>query len=139
MADQVNTYAGDIAVDETMRILAQEAASILIDVRTEPEWQYVGAPDLSGIGKEVVYLPWQIYPSMQVMPDFAQQLGEIPASAGRGSGCAAVVPLPFRRAVTFGRNRDDQGGMEPMLQHFRRLRRPAGPQPKAGPDRRLEG
>jgi rhodanese-related sulfurtransferase len=36
----------------------------LVDVRTDAEWNYVGVPDLSGIGKELALVPWQVFPSM---------------------------------------------------------------------------
>jgi rhodanese-related sulfurtransferase len=76
MSDDNNSYAGDIAVAETLDALSREGQATLIDVRTEPEWQFVGAPDLSGVGKDVVFLSWQVYPAMQVLPGFADRLGE---------------------------------------------------------------
>lgn len=69
-----NTYAGDIAVEAAYQQLAAEANATLIDVRTEPEWQYVGTADLSGLEKTVIYLPWQVYPAMQVLPNFVDVL-----------------------------------------------------------------
>jgi rhodanese-related sulfurtransferase len=46
----------------------------LIDVRTDAEWTFVGLPDLSPAGKQVVAIQWQVYPSMQLNGNFADQL-----------------------------------------------------------------
>jgi rhodanese-related sulfurtransferase len=48
----------------------------LVDVRTEPEWNFVGLPDLASAGKQVVLIQWQVYPSMQLNTAFADQLKE---------------------------------------------------------------
>jgi rhodanese-related sulfurtransferase len=34
----------------------------------------VGLPDLMALGKQVVLIPWQLYPSMQVNDGFAEDL-----------------------------------------------------------------
>ena len=39
--------------------LAGGADAVLVDVRTPEEWTYVGGPDLSHLGREVVRIPWQ--------------------------------------------------------------------------------
>ena len=46
----------------------------LVDVRTEPEWTFVGLPDLSVADKELVLIPWQVYPAMQVNAAFVSHL-----------------------------------------------------------------
>jgi rhodanese-related sulfurtransferase len=71
-----NGYAGDLPVDESLRVLAADPKAVMVDVRTEPEWQYVGSPDLSGLQKDILFLSWQVYPSMQVAPNFVEQLGK---------------------------------------------------------------
>ena len=47
MSDQ--GYAGDINPSETWQVLEDEPESVLVDVRTDAEWTYVGLPDLGGI------------------------------------------------------------------------------------------
>ena len=47
------TGVPDIAPRETWEALEQDAQTALVDVRTDAEWNYVGLPDLSGIGKKV--------------------------------------------------------------------------------------
>ena len=48
----------------------------LVDVRTDAEWNFVGLPDLSSAGKQVVPIQWQVYPSMQLNAEFTDQLKE---------------------------------------------------------------
>jgi len=50
--------AGDITAAEAWETLSGDARAVLVDVRTQVEWNLIGKPDLSGIGKEPVYLQW---------------------------------------------------------------------------------
>ena len=68
------TYAGDLTSAEAFKVLEEEPEAVLVDVRTVPEWQFVGVPNLQGLGKETVFLSWQVYPQMQVHPDFVTAL-----------------------------------------------------------------
>lgn len=63
-------YAGDVSPEKAWQELAAEGGAVLIDVRTRPEWQFVGIPDLSGLGKQVATVSWQVYPSMERNTDF---------------------------------------------------------------------
>ena len=56
------------------KILGERKEAILIDVRTRAEWNYVGVPDLSGLEKKPGLVEWQVFPSMQVNPDFVGAL-----------------------------------------------------------------
>jgi rhodanese-related sulfurtransferase len=67
-------YAGDLAPKQAWSLLAEEPKAILVDVRTSAEWTFVGVPDLASLGKQPVFLSWQVFPSMQVNPDFAAAL-----------------------------------------------------------------
>ena len=67
-------YAGDVDVTETWNRLWEEAEAVLIDVRTAPEWNFVGLPDLSTVNKEVLCAEWQSYPSMARNPDFEAEV-----------------------------------------------------------------
>ncbi len=44
--------------------------SILIDVRTDAEFAFVGQVDLSTLNKEAIMLPWKIFPNMNINPRF---------------------------------------------------------------------
>jgi rhodanese-related sulfurtransferase len=55
-------YAGDLGPAEAYELLEQDPDAVLVDVRTRAEWAYVGLPDLSGLGKDVVRVEWNRYP-----------------------------------------------------------------------------
>ena len=81
------TYAGEATPKETWKALADEPAAMLIDVRTDAEWNYVGTAELSSLGKEPMLVPWQVFPSMDQNPDFAAAIGDC--------GLATDAPLYF--------------------------------------------
>lgn len=80
-------YAGDVTPAVAWKILGELKDAILIDVRTRAEWNYVGVPDLAGLDKKPGLVEWQVFPSMQVNPDFVGALSEALADKG--------VPLLF--------------------------------------------
>ena len=45
------TYAGDLSPREAWEMLEATGDAILVDVRTLPEWQFVGLPDLAALGR----------------------------------------------------------------------------------------
>lgn len=67
-------YAGDIEPEEAWRMLAAEPAATLIDVRTPAEWAYVGIPDLNALGKQPLFVPWLLFPTMTLNERFVEQL-----------------------------------------------------------------
>jgi rhodanese-related sulfurtransferase len=67
-------YAGDISPSQAWKILTDDPAAVLIDVRTPAEWNYVGVPDLSAVGKQPMFVPWLFFPSMEVNQNFAEHL-----------------------------------------------------------------
>ena len=56
--------------------LQKDPKAQLVDVRTDAEWNFVGLPDLSPAGKQVVPIQWQVYPTMARNAAFADQLKE---------------------------------------------------------------
>lgn len=56
--------------------LRRDPLAQMVDVRTEPEWNFVGLPDLAAAGKQVVLIPWQVYPTMQHNARFVDHLRE---------------------------------------------------------------
>jgi len=70
------TYAGDIAPEETWKRLQNNADAVLIDVRTPEEWAYVGVPDISQLGRDCLFVPWQFYPQNNINPNFVHQVLE---------------------------------------------------------------
>jgi rhodanese-related sulfurtransferase len=52
-------YQGDIPPTEAHQRLKGNSAAVLIDVRTQPEWTFVGVPMVD----RLVRLSWQVYPT----------------------------------------------------------------------------
>jgi rhodanese-related sulfurtransferase len=69
MADD---YAGDVPPKQAWDILSKDKDAVLVDVRTDAEWLFVGLPDLAALGKEAVRIAWQTYPGMNLNPDFVE-------------------------------------------------------------------
>ncbi|MDX7950666.1 rhodanese-like domain-containing protein [Lichenihabitans sp. Uapishka_5] len=84
-------YAGDVSPEEAFKLLQSEPNAVLIDVRTQPEWQFVGIPDLSAFGRDPVLLEWQSYPTMQVNTGFVRMLED----ALKQDNLPADAPLLF--------------------------------------------
>ena len=64
----------DISPRESFEAIRTDPDAMLVDVRTDAEWNFVGIPDLSGAGKQPVLIPWQVYPSMGVNGGFVEHL-----------------------------------------------------------------
>ena len=52
------SYAGDITPEQAWKLLSDNPQAVLVDVRTDAEWRFVGVPDLSSLGRDVVYIEW---------------------------------------------------------------------------------
>jgi hypothetical protein len=85
-------YAGDILSVDAYELLKGDSASVLIDVRTQAEWTYVGTPDIQALGKTPLFLEWQSYPSMAVDANFTPRLEALLESKGAGlRSCSCAV------------------------------------------------
>lgn len=67
-------YTGDVTPETAFKILGEVGNAILVDVRTKPEWTFVGIADLGSTGKQPALLEWQMFPSMQQNPEFVTAL-----------------------------------------------------------------
>ena len=54
----VMEYAGDITPEQAWKLLSDNPEATLVDCRTDAEWRFVGVPDISGLGRNVVYVQW---------------------------------------------------------------------------------
>jgi rhodanese-related sulfurtransferase len=52
------SYAGDITPQRAWDLLSDDPEAVLVDCRTAAEWRFVGVPDLSSLGHDVVYVEW---------------------------------------------------------------------------------
>ena len=65
---------GDVEVLEVWNRLEADSSALLVDVRTQAEWAFVGLPDLSAVGKQLIAIEWQTFPGGQLNPSFSDQL-----------------------------------------------------------------
>jgi rhodanese-related sulfurtransferase len=72
----------DVSPRATWQELVQDKDAMLVDVRTDAEWTFVGVPDLTSIGKQPALIPWQLFPTMQVNGAFAEHLHRAGATPG---------------------------------------------------------
>lgn len=56
--EQTRAYAGDITPEQAWKLLSENPEAVLVDVRTDAEWRFVGVPDLTSLGRDVVYIEW---------------------------------------------------------------------------------
>ena len=69
-------YAGDLTPQEAWDVLASNPKAVLVDVRTQAEWNFVGIPDTSDIGRAPVFVEWTSYPDGELNHRFVQDLLE---------------------------------------------------------------
>src|ERR1700712_4698864 len=81
-------YAGDLSAQEAWTLLESDPKAQLVDVRTQAEWNFVGLPDVGSLGRKVALVEWQMFPTMQVNPDFV-------AATEQVSGSDKSVPVLF--------------------------------------------
>jgi rhodanese-related sulfurtransferase len=76
------SYAGDITPLEAWKMLSDNPRAVLVDVRTDAEWRFVGVPDLSSLGREVVYIEWNATDGAHNENFAAELRDQIPPAAG---------------------------------------------------------
>ncbi len=102
-------HAGEATPEQAWRILRENPHAVVVDVRTQPGWVFVGVPGLSSPNKRVVFVPWQFCPNLRPNPECANQLeaagvkpeGPVlfPCRSGNRSRAAAIAMAAkgFRR------------------------------------------
>ncbi|MBF9031219.1 rhodanese-like domain-containing protein [Rhodobacterales bacterium HKCCE3408] len=76
MGTGVDPRVGSVSPTEAWDLLKQDQTALLIDVRSRAEWTFVGVPDLSPLGRETIFVPWQEWPGMSRNPTFVEALAE---------------------------------------------------------------
>lgn len=114
-----------LSVEETWARLKDDAASVLIDVRTGAEWAFVGLPDLSSLGKRPLLVEWQGFPGNQPNAAFADRVAEALAALGANkdtelfficrSGGRSLGAARAMSAAGFSRCRNVADGFEGPL------------------------
>ena len=70
-------YAGDISAEEAWEKLTADNRAQLVDVRTLAEWNFVGIPDLSSLGRQAHCIEWQQFPSGMRNPGFVADAAKV--------------------------------------------------------------
>ena len=117
------SYAGNVSPSEAYADLLADPDAVLVDVRTSAEWSYVGLPDLSDIGKQVIPLEWQRFPDGALNTNFVEQLRE--AGVGEGapvyflcrSGVRSAAAAEVATAAGLGPAYNVSDGFEGPLDH----------------------
>lgn len=73
------SYAGDLTPNQAWDLLRDEEAAVLVDVRTDAEWAFVGVPDLSEVGKQPVMEQWSTLAGGPRPGDFVTAVSELVA------------------------------------------------------------
>ncbi|ROP45764.1 rhodanese-related sulfurtransferase [Pseudokineococcus lusitanus] len=81
------SYAGDLTPTEAWELLGADERAVLVDVRTDAEWAYVGVPDPSSVGRPLLTVEWQHFPTGERNPSFLAELVD--------AGVAEGAPLVF--------------------------------------------
>ena len=66
----MSDYAGELSPLDTWSLLKGTSAAVMVDVRTDAEWRFVGQPDLSSLNKAPIRLSWQLFPTMALNGEF---------------------------------------------------------------------
>jgi rhodanese-related sulfurtransferase len=80
-------YTGEVSPEEAFEFI-QHNEAVVVDVRTLPEWQFTGLPDLRGTKGKLATISWKLYPDFSTNAQFAAQLAAI-------GGVSHDMPLLF--------------------------------------------
>jgi rhodanese-related sulfurtransferase len=126
----------EVSVSETWATLQKHATAVLVDVRTQAEWAYVGVPDLSSLGRTTLLVEWQSFPTNAVDPHFSERLSKAVADGGGGpetemfflcrSGVRSLAAARAMVAAGYKRCRNVTGGFEGCLNAARHRGQVAG-------------
>mgnify|MGYP001388610966 CR=1 FL=1 len=76
LSNKINSDIKSITSIECFNFLSKISNSFLIDVRTKPEWEFIGIPDLSSLNKKTLFISWHVYPGMTINSLFENQVLE---------------------------------------------------------------
>lgn len=78
------SYAGDLTPEQAWELLRENPEAVLVDVRTDAEWKYVGIPDVTSLGNSAVQIEWVSYPNGARNDNFVDELKESGVVPGSG-------------------------------------------------------
>ena len=100
----------ELLPNQAWDLLTDDQNTVLVDVRSKPEWGFVGTPDLSSLGRSAVFVEWASFPGMSANAGFADEVlqaldGATPSamlflcrSGVRSLGAAGAMTEAFERS-----------------------------------------
>ncbi|MBE8190876.1 MAG: rhodanese-like domain-containing protein [Alphaproteobacteria bacterium] len=74
MPEEDNTFAGHVSPAICWQTLCAQAQCHLVDVRTRPEWAFVGTADMAQAQGTLIMAEWQNFPTMQENQGFVEEV-----------------------------------------------------------------
>jgi len=101
-------YAGDLTPQEAWDLVQSDERALLVDVRTEAEWQQIGVPDATEAGDRAAFVQWLTPAGPN--PGFLDELAATGLQPGDGrpvvflcrSGVRSVAAAQAATAAGFG-------------------------------------
>lgn len=115
-------YAGDITPQQAWDVLRDVPEAVLVDVRTDGEWQTIGVPDTSSLDKTVVFAQW-VHANGRPNPAF---LEEIKNGLGENTGPVVFLCRSGQRSIGAARLATS-AGLAPSYNVLEGFEGPAGP------------
>jgi rhodanese-related sulfurtransferase len=112
------TSSEEISPQDAWQMLQEDPRAQLVDVRTEPEWIYVGMPALGTAEKPVLQVSWQTFPKMIENEEFIAQLAKAVQAPDQPllflcrSGGRSLAAARAANAAGFSRTYSVAGGFE---------------------------
>ena len=115
-------HAGDISPSDALDMVNGPDKAVLIDVRTQSEWDDVGVPDLGSAPRAPIFVELLTAPAMLPNPDFTKTL--VAELAARGaepdtplvflcrSGARSTAAARAMTALGYTRSYNIAGGFE---------------------------
>ena len=75
------TYAGDITPQQAWDLLRDNPEAVLVDVRTQGEWDTIGVPDIAETGRPAHFIQW-VDSTGTPNPTFVDDLRQAGVSGG---------------------------------------------------------
>lgn len=113
-----NGYGGDVSPSACWAALEAAPNAVLVDVRTKPEWVFVGAPDLQALGKKTHFIEWQVFPAMALNENFIQMLETVapdktaPVFFICRSGARSIAAAQAAQGAAYAQAYNIAGGFE---------------------------
>lgn len=77
-------YAGDLSPEQAWQLLTEHDDAVLVDVRTQAEWAYVGVPDTAVLKRATELVEWVSFPDGVANTAFVDELQQLGLKSADG-------------------------------------------------------